>query len=115
MSSDRSKLIIIKAIHTAIWVMMASAACYVLYAGIFRIYGLILWTSIALLSFETVVLLINKWICPLTPIAMKYTGDRRANFDIYLPEKIAEYNKLIFGSIFGIGLLLVIINLIIQK
>lgn len=61
---------------------------------------------------ESAVLIINKWMCPLTPMAMKYTSDRSDNFDIYLPEWIARHNKLIFGLIFMAALLLVIYNLI---
>ena len=53
---------------------------------------------------EVVVLAINRWRCPLTPIAARYTEDRRANFDIYLPEWLARYNKEIFGSLYAVGL-----------
>ena len=31
-------------------------------------------------------LVVNRWRCPLTSAAERYTTDRRANFDIYLPE-----------------------------
>jgi hypothetical protein len=37
--------------------------------------------------------------CPLTAVAVRYTVDRRDNFDIYLPEWLARRNKPIFGSI----------------
>jgi hypothetical protein len=37
-------------------------------------------------------------------IAARYTSDRSANFDIYLPRWIARYNKEIFGSLFAVGL-----------
>jgi hypothetical protein len=91
---------------------MASAVFYVFYAGITKTFGLMLWLSVGLILMETVVLLINKWRCPLTPIAMKYTSDRRENFDIYLPEWLAKHNKLIFGMTFLAGLILVIRNLV---
>ena len=38
--------------------------------------------------------------CPLTDLAARYTDDRRANFDIYLPLWLAANNKRIFGSVF---------------
>lgn len=50
----------------------------------------------------------NRGRCPLTTIAARYTDDRRDNFDIYLPLWLARYNKVIFGSLFGVGLLLAI-------
>jgi hypothetical protein len=42
--------------------------------------------------------------CALMAIAARYTSDRSANFDIYLPRWIARYNKEIFGSLFAVGL-----------
>lgn len=102
----------IKSIHTIIWAIMAFACSYVLYAGIFRIVNFWLWFCIVLILFEGLVLLINKGVCPLTPMARKYTLDRKDNFDIYLPEWLAKYNKLIFGMIFTTGLILVLLHVL---
>lgn len=52
---------------------------------------------------EVLVLLVNRWRCPLTGVAARYTDDRRDNFDIYLPVWLARHNKLIFGSLFVLG------------
>jgi hypothetical protein len=52
---------------------------------------------------EVVVLWLNQWSCPLTAVAARYTDDRRANFDIYLPEWLARYNKQIFGPMYVVG------------
>ena len=38
-------------------------------------------------------------------MAAIHTHDRRDNFDIYLPEWLARYNKLIFSLLFGAGLM----------
>jgi|SRR3989339_158017 len=103
---------IIKFTHTIIWVIMAFSSFYILYAGITKTFNIILFISIILLFIETIVLLFNRWSCPLTPLAEKYTSDRNDNFDIYLPNWLAKYNKIIFGLIFIIGMILVIINLI---
>ena len=102
----------IKTIHTLVWGVMAAAIFYTLYAGITKRFNPLLWYSIGLVMLESAVLIINKWRCPLTPMAMKYTSDRSDNFDIYLPRWIARHNKLIFGLIFMVALLLVIDNLL---
>ena len=60
------------------------------------------WLAVAV-CFEIAVLLANRWACPLTAIAARYTEDRRANFDIYLPEWLARYNKQVFGTLFAAG------------
>jgi len=39
----------------------------------------------------------------LTAVAAQFTDDRRANFDIYLPEWLARYNKHVFGPLFVAG------------
>jgi len=56
------------------------------------------------------VLWLNGWRCPLTDVAARYTDDRRANFDIYLPEWLARYNKQIFGPMYAVGLIVLAIR-----
>jgi hypothetical protein len=56
---------------------------------------------------ECLVVVVNRMRCPLTPIAARYTSDRRDNFDIFLPEWLARYNKSIFGSLYLFGQILV--------
>jgi hypothetical protein len=36
-------------------------------------------------------------------VAARYTDDRRANFDIYLPEWLARHNQAIFGTLYVAG------------
>ncbi len=61
---------------------------------------------IAFVFVEVLVLAFNGWRCPLTNVAASYTEDRRDNFDIYLPEWLARNNKLIFGILYVVGILL---------
>lgn len=100
----------IKLTHTVIWAVMALATFYILYAGVTNTFDTLLLVSIGLLTLETLVLLHNRWTCPLTPLAEKYTDDRQDNFDIYLPLWLAAYNKIIFGTLFVTGTLLVFWN-----
>jgi hypothetical protein len=51
------------------------------------------------------VIIFNRWRCPLTGIAARYTDDRQENFDIYLPLWLAKYNQVIFGALFVAGVL----------
>jgi hypothetical protein len=74
------------------------------WAGQFRwAFGLTL-----LVLAECLVLLINRGRCPLTDVAARYTDERADNFDIYLPVWLARYNKLIFGSLFVAGELILL-------
>ena len=63
------------------------------------------WIGIALIIVEGLVLLAFKKMCPLTIIARKYSDSKKDNFDIYLPNWLAKYNKLIYTSFFIIILL----------
>ena len=57
---------------------------------------------------ECAILAVNRFRCPLTDLAGRYTEQRADNFDIYLPLWLARRNKLIFGALFGVGELLVL-------
>ena len=101
----------IKTIHTIIWIIMVLAIFYIIYCGLTNTFNLLLGISIGLILLEGLVLILNKGICPFTPLAMKYTSDRSDNFDMYIPKFIAKYNKAIFGILFIIGLILIANNL----
>ena len=83
-------LTLLKTIHTVIWVIMTTAnfvAFYLAFVGRFNLWFFI---SIALIGGEIVVILVNRWQCPLTDIMGRHTAERQANFDIYLPEWLAK-------------------------
>jgi len=108
----KKKLIMIKLIHTIIWLIFVTAIMYVCYAGAFNKVNKLVWYCIGAVLLECIVLLINKWKCPLTSIAGKYTNNRSNNFDIFLPEWLAKYNKILFSIIFIVGLSLVLWRII---
>jgi len=94
----------IKLVHTVIWAFFA--AC-ILAMPVFAYAGNV---SVALglaavVTIEVVILVFNRWRCPLTGVAGRYTDQRRDNFDIYLPVWLARYNKLVFGKLFVVGVL----------
>lgn len=105
-----SKITAIKIIHTIIWVVMVGATFVILYSAITKTYDIYLWISLVLLIIETSVLIFNKWVCPLTTIAEKYTEDRKDNFDIYLPNWLVKHSKIIFGGVFVVGIILLFAN-----
>lgn len=105
-SSERLKFI--KIIHTVVWVFFASIIFYILYCGLFNEINNFTWIAIALVIGEGIVLLIFRMYCPLTILARKYSHSEKDNFDIYLPNWLAKYNKIIFTIIFVTGLAFVL-------
>jgi len=57
----------------------------------------------ALILAECAILAINHFHCPLTNLAARYTAERTANFDIFLPEWLARHNQSVFGALFVAG------------
>jgi hypothetical protein len=105
-----NKLLAIKLAHTLIWIFFVVVIFYVVYSGITGIINTYTWLGIAFVIGEGVVLLLFKMFCPLTVLARKYSDSQKDNFDIFLPNWLAKHNKLIFTTIFLIGLVLVVIQ-----
>ena len=108
----KNKLLAIKWIHTLIWLFFVILIFYVLYSGISDKINIYTWIGIGLIILEGIVLLVFKMFCPLTILARNYSDSEKDNFDIFLPNWLAKYNKLIFTTIFIIGLILVLIRTI---
>lgn len=104
---DILMLIFIKTLHTLIWVIMSAANFCAFYFAFTGQYDLWFWIPCLLIVSEIFIILFNDWHCPITPIAAKYTDDRKSNFDIYLPEWLAKYNVKIFSVIIVVEILVV--------
>lgn len=93
-----------------IWAFFVVVIFYVLFSGITGNIDTYTWVGVALVIGEGLVLMIFKMFCPLTLMARKYSDSTKDNFDIFLPNWLAKNNKLIFTSIFLIGLVLVLVR-----
>jgi hypothetical protein len=96
-------LVLVKLLHTFVWALFV--ACI---AGIFVSTARgrlgVAAALIAAVTGEVLVLVANRMRCPLTDLAARYTAERRANFDIYLPRWLAKRNQEIFGPLYLAGL-----------
>ena len=103
-----NRLRTIRLVHTVVWAGFAGCIVAIPVLALQQRFRLAALLALIVLG-EVVVLALNRWRCPLTPIAARYTDDRRANFDIYLPEWLARHNKEVFGSLYlaGVALLAV--------
>lgn len=103
-----NKLTLIKSIHTVIWVFFNVVIFYLLYAGIANKIDKWVWICISIVFAEGVVLLAFKMFCPLTVWARQYSNSPKDNFDIFLPNWLARYNKIIYTTIFLIAVLIIL-------
>ena len=112
MNKAYSKLILLKSLHTLIWVFFNVVIFYFVYAVIINRIDRWVWICLGLVVLEGLVLLIFKSLCPITVVARKYSDSDKANFDIYLPNWLAKYNKRIYTAIVVVGVIILLYRLI---
>lgn len=110
--TDESKLRMIRIVHTLVWIFFNVVIFYMLYAVIIGKIDIWLWVCYGLILAEGLTLLLFKMYCPLTVWARKYSDSNKENFDIYLPNWLAKYNKLIYTSIVVFISVLAVIRII---
>lgn len=97
-----SALSAIKLAHTVVWAFFAGCIVAIPIASWRGEHRVAAWLA-GIVLVEVAILLANRWRCPLTAIAARYTDERAANFDIYLPRWLAKWNKAIFGTLYAAG------------
>lgn len=86
---------------------MVTVIFYVLYCGLADDLNRYTWMAIGLVIAEGLVLLMFRGRCPLTIIARNYSDSDKDNFDIFLPNWLARYNKRLFTTVYVVGLIAV--------
>jgi hypothetical protein len=92
----------VRLLHTAVWALFVVCILAIPWLASQGRFGAAAVLATVVLG-EVIVLWYHRWSCPLTAVAARYTDDRRANFDIYLPEWLARHNKQIFGPLYAAG------------
>ena len=85
-----SKLFFIKFVHSFIFWWQVACLAYLLYAGIARSFGVLVWLAIASISLNGLLLALNKGRCPLTNLAESQGAAKGSVTDIFLPHFIAR-------------------------
>jgi len=96
------RLTAIKLLHTAVWALMAGFIFALPFLASIHQFRWVLILTLIIVG-ECVILALNRGRCPLTDWAARFTDDRAHNFDIYLPNWLAQYNKVIFGTLFVVN------------
>ncbi|MDX5437002.1 MAG: hypothetical protein LPK03_07400 [Pontibacter sp.] len=108
------KLLLVKIVHTLVWVFYNVVIFYLLYAVLANRINVWVWICLGLVLLEGLVLLVFKNMCPLTVVARNYSDSTRDNFDIFLPNWLARYNKQIYTTIFLISVAILLYRLFLQ-
>jgi hypothetical protein len=102
-------LVAIKTAHTLVWIAFVGCILAIPLAGARGWFRAAAILSVIILA-ECLILAANRGRCPLTDLAMRYTDERADNFDIYLPLWLARYNKTIFGALYVVGDIFVLVR-----
>jgi hypothetical protein len=111
-NSKYGKLLIVKIIHTLVWIFFNVVIFYLFYAVVSNKIDKWVWIGLGLFVLEGIVLVIFRNMCPLTVIARKYSDSSKNNFDIFLPDWLAKNNKLIYSIFLGVIIILLAYRLI---
>jgi len=112
--ANRRALLLVKAAHSVIWVFFVLCIAAIPVLTLNGRLGAAAWFA-GIVLLEVAVLALNRWTCPLTPIAARFTDDRRDNFDIFLPEWLARHNKSIFGALYLAGVALLLVRWVVER
>lgn len=110
--TNAGKLVLVKMIHTLVWIFFNVVIFYLLYAVIANRIDRRVWICVGLILLEGIVLLVFRNVCPITNVARLYSKSTKENFDIYLPNWLAKYNKPIYTGIVFVAVLLLIYRLV---
>ncbi len=102
--TDAGRLALVRGLHTAIYVVMATACFVVLLAGLTGWSGPWLWAALGLVMVEAVVFISAGMKCPLTALAIRYGATRDGAYDTFFPERCTRYTLRVFGPVIVIGL-----------
>jgi hypothetical protein len=86
----KSRLFLIKLLHSVIFFFFVGCLGYIAYAAFKRSFDIRLAFAIGVISTEGVVLWVNGWRCPLTKLAEKYGADDGQVTDLFLPPVLAR-------------------------
>jgi hypothetical protein len=103
---DRWTLTTIRAVHSAIFLVMLSAIGWLVVTGIAGRRDRSVAVAGGLVAIESGVFLANAGVCPLTPLAESYGAGRGGVSDIFLPDALARTIPIWATSLVVIGTVL---------
>ncbi len=99
------RIVLIKAAHSAVFWFMLGCFFYNIWAAATATFNWILFITVGTHLIEGVVLIFNKWTCPLRIMAEKYGAEDGQITDIFLPKWIAD-------RLFQIGIGLFVVEIV---
>jgi hypothetical protein len=114
MEVHMSRLVMIKSLHTLVFVFMSVCILYILYCGLTRTYDWKLAIALVAVALESIVFLVNGRRCPLTAVARHYGAAVGDNWtaDIFLPGWCIPLVTPVCSVLFVAGLVALLLNIL---
>jgi hypothetical protein len=110
---DARRLAFVRALHTAIYGVMASASVAVLYGGVTGRAGPWLWIAACLVLIESAVFIACGMKCPLTAVVRRYDPTGGLVSDTFFPKALTRHTLRVFGPMIAVGFVLLLIRAVI--
>jgi hypothetical protein len=104
----RITILQIKLVHTLIFWFLSFCVVCVLYSGVAGRTSTWTWVAAGFILVEGVVLAACGWKCPLTILAERQGAVRGSVTDIFLPKRVADQIFPVCGTLYVVGLVLVL-------
>lgn len=105
-AGSRPILTAIRAVHSAIFLVMLSAIGWLIVTGLTGRRDRSVAIAGGLVAIESAVFLANDGVCPLTPLAERHGASRGTVSDIFLPDALARTIPIWATSLVVIGVVL---------
>jgi len=102
----------IKFVHNLLFIVMTAALAVFFYEVIVDRITFLTWVAVAGFLVEGVVLIANRWRCPLTVYAERLGSTHGRVTDTFLPKWFADRAFQIFGGLWACAMLLLAIRLL---
>ena len=102
-ATRHTRLVVVKTLHTMIWLTIESCMAYVLVSGIRRRSDRRAAAAAGVVAAECVVFIGNGLRCPLTDLAASLGAEHGSVTDLYLPRSIAHSLQAIHIPIVAIA------------
>ena len=110
--SHSHMLLLIRTVHTIIYIILAVSVVFLLVAALLGYFVPLLLVAVILISIEVIVFVASGMKCPLTDLAKKYGAEKGYAFDTFLPEAFTKYTFRFFGVLLLLGLILLALRMI---
>ena len=105
---NRTAILLIKSVHTLIFVFFAACIGVVVYSAISGWITQSTWIAFGLVVLECVIFVGNGWRCPLTNYAEQLGAENGSVADIFLPLWLAQRLPWIAGTLFFVASLVLL-------